>query len=548
MSSPLTDCIRGQRQLRRLVVTLIGINMLLGVVLSARADIAMQPMIAHVSVHRGTRQTFDIAVANSGDTDFRCHVGSVDITQNEMGVPVSTAEKAERGCAEWLTFKPSEFVLTAGTNTVIKCTIRAPFHASGAYYAFASVLFEATRAAPPGAGVINRLLNSVVMAVVTGTERLQARFRVESVGLEAAMGKPWQAAIQVSNTGNLHARVHARCTLATARGSRIEEGKPEIEKGYILAGCTRTFRVVGKRTVPDGSYMVRTIIEVEGSHRPIIRTAFFTLSRGEIVPEQKEPTLTESDWFMLQPDSVYFELPPRGRRSQALQVMNLTNESLKLEPRLLAWSRDEQGNVIFPDQPDHGRFLPDALTVRPATITVRPGSRQNLTLTFVMPEEAEGEYYVALALAPPGQELPDDPDLLAQRTALVTAQAPKTVQREAVIASLDVKQSQAGGYDLQVVVENTGNCRCAADGQIEIVQGAETIARLSFGSAETLLLPAGQRKFTINWPRVLEPGGYRAIATVRYAEGEQAKKDFAFSVEEGTAVSPGEITEESTAQ
>jgi len=534
--------------LRSLIVTLIGISMLLGAVLSARADVAIQPMIAHVTVHRGMRQTFDIAVANSGETDFRCHLGSVDITQDEMGMPVATAEKPARGCADWLTFKPSEFVLAAHTNTVIKCTIRAPFHASGAYYAFASVLFEPTHTPPPGAGVVNRLLNSVVMAVVTGTERLQARFRVESVGLEAAVGEPWQAAIRVSNTGNLHARVHVRCALATARGSRIEEGKPQIEKGYILAGCSRTFRVAGKRTLPDGSYMVRAIIEVEGSHRPIIRTAFFTLSHGEIVPEQKEPALTESDWFMLQPDSVHFELPPRGRRSQALQVMNLTNEALQLEPRLLAWSRDEQGNVIFPDQPDHGRFLPEALTVRPATITVRPGSRQNLMLTFAMPEEAEGEYYVALALAPPGQELPDDPYLLAQRTALVTAQAAKTVQREAVISSLDVKQSQAGGYDLQVVVGNTGNCRCTADGQIEIVHGAETIERLSFGSAETFLLPAGERKFTINWPRVLEPGGYRAIATVRYAEGEQAKKDLAFSVEEGATGSPGEITHENTAQ
>ncbi len=59
--------------------------MLLGAVLSARADIAMQPMIAHVTVHRGMRQTFDIAVANSGETDFRCHLGSVDIYPGRNG-------------------------------------------------------------------------------------------------------------------------------------------------------------------------------------------------------------------------------------------------------------------------------------------------------------------------------------------------------------------------------------------------------------------------------------------------------------------------------
>jgi hypothetical protein len=353
------------------------------------------------------------------------------------------------------------------------------------------------------------------------------------VDFQASGDKPWQAAIRVSNTGNMHTRAKLRCMLTTGQGTPIEEGEAQTGQGYILAGCARAFPVIGKAVLRDGAYGLRTEIEVEGSRRPVIRTAFFSLSHGQITAGKSEAGLSESGLFTVQPGSVYVELPARARRSQAVQVLNLTDKELKLEPHVLAWSQDEDGNVIFPAQPDHGRYLAEALTVRPTTIAVRPHSRQAMRLTFAMPAQGEGEYYVAVALSPPGEKLPDDAYVLAERTVLLTAHATGTAKREAVISGLALEQIEDGGYQFQVAVKNTGNSRCMAQGGIEVLQGAETIDRLSFGSSDILLMPACQRRFAIAWPRVLKPGAYRAIASVRYAESQEAKKELAFEAEQG---------------
>jgi hypothetical protein len=230
------------------------------------------------------------------------------------------------------------------------------------------------------------------------------------------------------------------------------------------------------------------------------------------------------------PDSLYWELRPGARRSQLIQLLNLTPQPLDLVAQLRPWEFDEAGKVIFPDSATHQRYLPRALSVAPSRITLRPMGQQSVTVTFVMPAAAEGEYYDALFFVPEGQPLTTDPDILAQQALMVTAAVPKTANPNLVIPEFGLKMLDSGGYQFDCAVENKGNAHCAVKGTIEVSLLGRKVDDLAFGGDAVALLPAGRRSFAVSWPRVLEPGKYQATATVRYGDGKVVTRDVRFEI------------------
>jgi hypothetical protein len=481
-----------------------------------------------MAVHRGGTQVFDLELANSGDSALRGSVASIGLIQNDDGRPVPTP-KAARDCSTWITFSPTQFPLPAHGYAKVKCTVRAPISAVGAYYAFASVYLTPTEAAPAGAGSIGQLLNSVVMVVVMGPDQLQAKLRVEAIGMSAPAGQPWQGTVKVSNGGNMHAKIKVRGTLATLAGTVIEKSEAELGPGFVLAGCARTARLDGKLALVDGVYQLRTEVDVEGQGQPMLETARFTVEGGKVAAATGGATVANAAPLLLQPAQLGFDLPPRGRRMQSLTVINMTDQPQAIEPRVLGWNLDEKGNTVFPDAPA-GRDVGAGLTVTPASLTIAPHGRGTVVVSCALPPGAQGEYFGAVYLAPAGSPTATDAFTLGPRTALVTAVATGTAQPLATVPQVTVTSLPAGGYEVKVTVANSGNCRCPAQGQVEMIHGAATVDRLPFGGADTVVLPGGQRTFTITWPRVLDPGGYRAVATENYAADHQAKGEAAFTV------------------
>jgi len=518
----------------------------LGLSQVAHAQMRLSPPISVLETRRGATARFEVGVLNRGKEPRECAMRASDMLLSPEG-RAQAVEKSERGCGNWISFDVESFTLAPGEGRDVTCQLKVPRGASvGGHYAMVSVLAgPAASADESRTGAIitfgSRLDAAVLVTVLGG--RLWGKIEPGEAELSAGedlagtRGRAeWAVEIPVKNTGNVHAMVTGEMSLVSEHGQRIARAPLEAGLGWILADGERVFRAMGTERLPDGVYLVRGHFNA-GRRRVGAAVQTFTVHEGKAMPGEPTGALRAAieaarPLYMMQASTLHFNLPPGGRRSQTIRVMNLTDRETHLEPRLIAYGEDEDGKMIFPAQPAHGRFRPDLITARPAGITLPPRSTRNMTVLFAMPRDAEGEYYAALALAEPGNELTTDDYLLAERTVLVTAEAARTVKREAAVVKLDVREWAGGMHQLGVRVKNVGNARCAAMGHVDVLYKGETIERLSFGTNEVLLLPNSERYFTILWPRVLEPGPYRAIATLVYAEGKTASRELLFEMRE----------------
>lgn len=525
-----------------LFVALVGSLSLGG---AAQAQLTMAPSIVVLETRRGATATFRLGIGNGTETPQECSINASDMVLSPVGAP-HAVESDARGCGAWIAFDPQSFTLAPGASQGVVCNLKAPRGADyGGHYALVSCLVKAVGAEGEGTGAVIRFgfrLDSAVLVTVLGGQ-LQARIEPAGVRILAAQdlkdeqrrgAKGWVAEVLVRNSGNVHDMVTGELRILTEQGPAVARVPLEAGRGWVLAGSERLFTASGSQSLPDGVYLLQARFN---AGRRIVGTTSqtFSIHEGKAQPGEPSEALRAAieasrPVFILQPERFYFEAPARGRRSQVIRVLNLTERTLELESRALPWSQDELGNNIFPAQPPGGRFLPQALTITPATVKIPPLSGGSFVVTFAFPPGADGEYYLALALAQPGETLTDDAYLLGQRTVLVTAAAKGTLRPQAEITAASETAQEGGGYQFEVTLENTGNSRCAGQGEIQVARGSETIDRLSFGAQDVLLLAGGKRTFSVTWPRVLEAGSYTATITARYAEGKQATRELKFQV------------------
>jgi hypothetical protein len=499
---------------------------------TASADVMLRPMVAEPHLLRGASASVEIVLANTDAVGYDCLVTGVDVTQDATGMPVPDAKRTGRGCASWLSFNPQSFVLEAGGRQVVKCTVKAPADAVGAYYAFATFLLTPRVPGGPTGRTVRRALNPVLMVVVGGGgTRLAAELGLDSVELASSTDTPWRARVTVRNAGNIHAKVHLQCTLTTDTGALIENVTPPVGKGNVLAGCSRAFEVVGTTRLADGRYSFRTVVQVEGSSRPMVQLTPLGIARGQAVRVEEATGAAQGVPFTLQPSSVSLEMAPRGRQTRTCSLINLTPTEIRLRPVALGWSQAPSGEYLVELNPQSPRAVPAQVSVRPAEITIPAKGRQNVAITAAMPEGAAGEYYAAVAFAPSGKELPRDPYLLLLSSALLTLRTPGKPAPQAVVEEATCRlNTETGENEITISIRNTGPWACGLSGAVQIVKGSETIDRLTFGSATESICAGSVRTVKLPWTRLLPPGGYHAVVTVVYAEGKEARKDVEFSV------------------
>jgi len=240
-----------------------------------------------------------------------------------------------------------------------------------------------------------------------------------------------------------------------------------------------------------------------------------------------------SPGFIVNSSSIDLTIPGGGRRTKAVQITNITKKSLEIVALVRDWDEDEEGRVIFPENPKHKRSGCKYVETSPQRITLAPAGRGQFMVNLSMPRQTKGEHYAAVILKRSKLKLPADPDFIVLTSVLISTLAPRTEEYNAEITQFQADSSEFGGYVFKVKVKNSGNTRCYAEGVFSVRDGeSKLLDSLPFGDEKILVLPGNERFFTIEWPRVLEPGNYRAELTFRYNDKSKGLfKQISFKVE-----------------
>ena len=515
------------------------------------AQYSLGPVVIDHTVRAGTETQITFVLDSRGADSVTCKAGLSDFRITLQGKPQPASSPLPRGCSGWLTLTTPSVVLEPGASKGLVCKVRVPRDANGSYSALLAVDIV-PGAQPAGAetgGSVRFTLrkSAVLLLNVVGSGRAASNVAIASLELQLATDNPgpssadsarslWNVRCTVGNSGNLHARVDGDVSVRDEGASRVVRRAFVTGRGYVLAGADRSFEASGRERLPDGVYAVTASFRPRGARVAAISASqTFVVSAGKVSRGEPSEALRREieaarPWFLAAPENLYYEVTPRGRRMKQAQIFNLTNQTLNLVPHIVAWEHDGAGEITFPEAPRHQRFLSDAVTVTPATLSIRPRGQQNVTLTYAVPAGATGEYYAAVVFAPEGQQLSTDRDVLAQRAILLSAAVPGTLAADATVSQLDLKMLESGAYEFHCSVANTGNARCGVHGKIRVSTEGKAVDELEFGDDDVALLPGESRSFTVAWPRVLESGKYQVVASVEYIDKKTAARTLGFEI------------------
>lgn len=526
--------------------------LLLAVLLSAPcvAQYSIGPLVSDSTVRPGTETQIRFRVGNASREDATYKASLADLQITLQGKPEPADGPLPRGCSGWLSLTAPAGRLAAGETTELVCKTRVPRDANGSYSALLTVDIATARpAGPAGPGGSVRFTQrkvAVVLLNARGPGRAGANVAIASLelavddGSESGAPSPsrplWSVRCRVGNSGNLHAMVDGEVSIRDVGASRVVRQVFDTGRGYVLAGTERVFEAGGQERLPDGVYAVTVGFRPRGMRVSVISASqTFCVAAGQVSQGEPSEALRREieaarPQFLATPDSLYYEVSARARRSLQAQVFNLTDRQLFLVPHVLPWGHDAAGEVTFPQPESSPRFLPGAVAVTPARIAVPARGQKTVTITFAAPPDGEGEYYAAVVLAPEGEQLSTDSAVLSQRAILVAAASQGTLAPNASIAALDLRTVEGGAYQFDCSVSNVGNTRCGVMGEITVTNEGKSVDELEFGGEEITLLPGETRHFTIAWPRVLAPGRYQVAAAVEYADQKTATRGLRFEI------------------
>jgi len=239
--------------------------------------------------------------------------------------------------------------------------------------------------------------------------------------------------------------------------------------------------------------------------------------------------------FRLRNGFIQRRVTPGGKAYLAVNLQNMTTDTLHLVPRLIDWGIDANGLPIFAESGEmQPRSCNDWLKMEADQLEVLPSKSASFRLEVNTPDEIAGEYYSAMVFDSdrPRPELPKE--FLSGRTQLIALTSPKDLEEKIAIDSVIFNREDAGtipAYRFNVRVNNLGNTHCYTLGNLsiehEVAAGVYEVVgtRSEFGHKEAMVLPGGWRDFDI-LTQDLQPGKYRAVVSVTYADEQSPEVRF----------------------
>ncbi|MFP3904993.1 MAG: hypothetical protein ACLFWB_12185 [Armatimonadota bacterium] len=521
----------------------------------ASAQLRLVPQIVRPTLMPGQTQTVRIAVQNVTDTT-RTLTSRVDnMTLSPQGLPRRAGEDAPRGCREWLTVTPESANVPPGTSEVFECTLSPPRTASGGYYAMVSfgTRFQEPEQQPEGEGSAAMIgLSSSISAVFlvtvrgrdisVGAEAQGVALGVPSDEERAGTGKQWKAAVDVVNTGNMHAIMEGTLSILS------EDGRTELDtcslrsgQGYVLPGMTRRFTGAGEYNLPDAAYLA--LSRIGPTHAPksswARRITPFYIEDGEMKPGEPTEEMRKTAELlgarvMVKPARITFDVPPGGRRTKPIDLRNPSDKPITLEPEIDDWAMTPEGEIQVAENLQGDRSMPEIVQM-PRRIRVPARGHRTVPVAVQMPRNAVGDYYPAVVFRAviDGEKQPQDATYLP--STMLMCSVTNTGERELQVESAEVIRQSDGGVVFDLVASNTGNATINASASVRVIgpDGSEVAGPLQLGSSTFQLLAGGSRHLEATWYGRQSEGEHTANFSISSGSGESAGKRATFEIPAG---------------
>jgi len=547
------------KQFRMLVLATLLFVLLSVFSTAAFAQLTVSPIIIEVTGYPGGLRTFTVSVGNTGQEPLDCTISVSAMAVMGGGMPVEM-ENAPRSCKDWITVTPETFRLAPKDGRRIVCHVRVPRNTGGGYYAIISchgapLRGSDERAATSGIGAAIQFSHRALVPVLLTIPAPQMQAIIDAAQpliSEAQQGSGYIFELPVRNRGNVHARMTGTVEVRSEAEQLVDRFELEAGRGFILPGHERLFKNRGTVNLPDGVYLMRVRLEAQGSARPMQNAFPFYVKEGqpqvaEITDELRAKLQKQSAGFIVSPAQMLVSLRAGGRRSQAVELINLTRDTVNLQASLMEWYRGADGNDLITDSvAPHGRSGRGAVEIRQPEIALRPMSRRRVPITVSLTKDAVGEQYCALTFDRTDVQLDTSPAGRARRSTMVRIYAQGTGQINGEITGLEATRKPNGAVDLILRFKNTGSIGFTPDVSFRIVDENDmSIGKISPSMAPLFTQAGCEGNISAEWSRVLDPGEYTAEVTFRPSQNKPPLVKRAKFVVPKASVSPVTTSAES---
>ena len=496
----------------------------------AEAQISVTPLIVeNMTVYPGGLKTFFLGVGSQSEETQDCTLSLSAMTVVGGGLPVP-AESSPRSCHGWITMTPESFVLPPGSSRRIICQVRIPRGTVGGYYALLScgavARGSAVTARDEGVSVGIRFRHRQIVPIlltVPGPDMRAIIDSAEPVMTQDIGSAGYTLELPLRNRGNMHARIHGTAEIQSEAGQLVEKFDLVSGRGFLLPEHERVFTSKGKVNLSDGVYVAHFRLNLENTRRPMEKAFSFYVHNGvphvaELTDELRAKIERQAAGFIVKPSNVMLSVRPGGRRTEAIELVNLTKDMLRVLARPAEWYRTPEGQdlVAFEVAP-HGHSGASVLKVHQPAIELPPRSRRRARVIVEVPRGATGERYAAICFDRPDGDLDQSPEGRARRSTTVSIRAEGTGEAAAEIASFEAKRNAKGAFDLEVRYRNTGDTSFDPEISFTIRNGANNIIdKVRITEQPPFVQAGGEGVLSREWAKVVEPGEYSAEATLRY--------------------------------
>jgi hypothetical protein len=509
----------------------------IGVTPLTPAQLSVSPTLIENRAYPGGIVTFTFNVGNRGENTLRCELDITAMVVLEGGMPVSV-EEAPRCCKDWIKLNPEAFDLPPKTGKRIVCRARPPRQTAGGYYAMIRCTGlpdqpdqdEDGRRGGVSATVDLGFRSLIPVLLTVPSGNVQALIEAGVPFFDTAEGgKGYAMHLPVRNRGNIHTRMAGTVEIKSHAGQLVERYDLEAGQGFILPGHERLFTSRSRVNLADGAYVAKICLNAAKRGQPMEKAFPFAVRSG--VPEVQEITedllaelKKQSAGFIVSPSELQVRLRPGGRRIQAIELSNLTRETLVVKTRLMEWyRRPDSVDLVLDDVPRHKRSGRPFIRIQQPEIELNPLCRRRVPITFVLPEGAEGEQYCALTLDRKDIQLNASPESLARRSVLLCVYAEGTGLSGADISGFETVRDPNGKIIFTVNFNNTGNIGISPDASIVLKnEDGGTVGKCRPSVTCPVVQAGCDGRIIMAWTEVLNPGKYTAELNMKYDRNKPA--------------------------
>ena len=500
----------------------------------AKAQMSISPIIIRKTAYPGGLARFHVTISNTGKFPLSCEMGTSAMKVETGGFPVEVKE-APRSCKKWVTLTPRKFTLNPREGKRVLCDLRVPRDAKGGYYAIVycqgtPIGTEKEVKGEPGVKAGIRFSYRMIAAFLLTIPGRDVKAAIEAgqpfiQKREGTQG--YIVKVPVRNRGNIHARLEGVIELKSCSGQLIERILLTAGRGFMIPQHERLFTAKAGINLADGTYITEVNLRIEGSSRHMRSIFPFYIKEGR--PTVGEPTdellaqlKKKSAGFVISCPKIDFQMPPGGRRTKAVEVRNLTDESLRLNCKVREWYRSPEGeDLIVREVPPHGRSAAGMLLISGKDFKILARSKKRVPVTIALPRDASGEYYAVIVFDRPETELENSPEALLRRSLLVQVYSTKKLQQKLKLQDFTAMCKPTGALEFKISCRNTGQVGITPEIGISIKDSNGKEVDKIQPKIHNVFIQAGtERLIQFEWRQVLDPGHYNAELALRFSSDQ----------------------------